>query len=98
MNTPMPSPAAPAVICYAAVMKRITFVVPDDLNALLEDERRRRDVPAAEVIREALATYLTSDQVRPHLPFIGLGHSGFHDTARNIDAILDEEWGADRRR
>lgn len=79
-------------------MKRITFVVPDDLNALLEDERRRRDVPAAEVIREALATYLTAGDQASRLLFTGLGRSGFHDTARNIDTILEEEWDGDRRR
>jgi len=79
-------------------MKRITFVVPEDLNALLEDERRRRDVPAAVVIREALASYLTAGPAAPSLPFIALGRSGFHDTARNVDAILAAEWDADRRR
>jgi hypothetical protein len=79
-------------------MKRITFVVPDELNALIEGERRRRDVPVAKVIREALTTYLAGGEQARRLPFIGLGRSGFHDTARRIDAILDEEWGADRGR
>ena len=78
-------------------MKRITFVVPDELNSLIENERRRRDLPAAFVIREALATYLASsgstDQ-SPRLPFIGIGRSGHHDTARRIDEILAEEWDA----
>jgi hypothetical protein len=75
-------------------MKRITFVVPDDLNSLLENERRRRDLPVASVIREALATYLTSSEQSPGLPFIGIGRSGQHDTARRIDDILAEEWDA----
>jgi hypothetical protein len=86
------------LICYAASMKRITFVVPDELNALLEVERRRRDVPAASVIREALVSYLTESADVRRLPFIGLGHSGLHDTARNVDAILEAEWDADRDR
>lgn len=79
-------------------MKRITFAAPDDLNALLEDERRRRDVPASKVIREALARYLAGDEQARRLSFIGLGRSGFHDTARSIDTILAEDWGGDRRR
>jgi hypothetical protein len=79
-------------------MKRITFVVPDDINQLLEGERRRRNVPLAAVIREALATYLTQAEPSMRLPFIGLGHSGYSDTARRIDEVLAEEWGADRDR
>jgi hypothetical protein len=79
-------------------MRRITFLVPENLNALLDDERRRRDVPAAAVIREALATYFAGSDQSKRLPFIGLGRSGFHDTARRIDDILAREWGADRDR
>jgi Arc/MetJ-type ribon-helix-helix transcriptional regulator len=79
-------------------MKRITFVVPDDLAVLLEDERRRRDVSVAEVIREALTAHLAGGAEPRRLPFIGLGRSGFHDTARNIDRVLDEEWDAGRGR
>jgi hypothetical protein len=98
-GTPNPKRASPLpTFCYAADMKRITFVVPEDLNALLEDERRRRDVPTAAVIREALASYFTTGAQDRTLPFIGIGHSGFHDTARNLDAILAEEWNADRGR
>lgn len=79
-------------------MKRITFVVPDELNYLLENERRRRDLPVSTVIREALATYLVGGEPRRRLPFVGIGHSGYHDTARRIDDILAEEWDGDRRR
>ena len=73
-------------------MKRITFVATDELNSLIEAERRRLDVPAAAVIREALTAYLAGGQQAKHLPFIGLGHSGHHDTAARIDEILAEEW------
>jgi hypothetical protein len=79
-------------------MKRITFVVPDDLDSLLENERRRRDVSTSTVIREALATYLAGGEAAQRLPFVSLGRSGYHDTARRIDDILAEEWDADRGR
>ena len=79
-------------------MKRITFVVPDELNSLLENERRRRDLPASSVIREALATYLMGGEAAKRLPFIGLGRSGHRDTARRIDEILAEGWDAGRSR
>jgi hypothetical protein len=78
--------------------KRLSFVIPDELDALLESERRRRDVPASVVIREALVAYLVGDASEHALPFVALGRSGHHDTARWIDEILAEEWDADRRR
>jgi Arc/MetJ-type ribon-helix-helix transcriptional regulator len=79
-------------------MKRITVSIPDDVNERLKAESRRRDVPADELVRDALEAFLGRDQERRTLPFIALGRSGHHDTARNIDAILQEEWGADRDR
>jgi hypothetical protein len=79
-------------------MKRITFVVSDDLDSLLENERRRRDVSTSAVIREALATYLAGGAAAQRLPFVGLGRSGHHDTARRIDDILAKEWDANRDR
>ncbi len=85
--------------CYAAVMKRLTIVVPDELNTLVEQERRRRDVSAAHVVRDALQAYLVHSEQQKRLPFIGLGRSGHHDTARSVDSILAREWGdaGDRR-
>ena len=79
-------------------MKRITVVVPDELTVLLDQERRRRDVSTAAIVREALEAYLVGGAQPKRLPFIGLGRSGFHDTARNVDAILEQEWGRDRGR
>jgi hypothetical protein len=84
-------------LCCAAVMKRITFAAPDELNLLLERERRRRDASAGHVIREALSAYLTGGAQKQQLTFIGVGHSGHHDTARTIDAVLAEERDRDRR-
>ncbi len=74
-------------------MKRTTVVLPDDLSALLERERRRRDVSAAAIIREALAAYLGANDRPKRLSFIALGRSGFTDTSERIDDILAQEWG-----
>ena len=73
-------------------MKRTTIVLPDDLAALLDWERRRRGVSAAEVVREALDAYLN----RPTgpLPFIGIGRSGERDVADHGEEILDQEWAS----
>jgi len=72
-------------------MKRMTISVPDQLGERLEAERRRRGMPATALVREALASFLTAEAEPGRLPFIGIGHSGFHDTARNVDAILNNE-------
>ena len=74
-------------------MKRTTVVLPDDLAALLERERRRRGVSTAGIIREALDAYFA----RPDepLPFIALGASGYHDTAERMEEIMDREWTLD---
>jgi hypothetical protein len=72
-------------------MKRITFSLPDDLAALLEHERRRRDVPASVIVREALSSLLKPN-AEQDLWFVGIGRSEYTDTARRWDAILDEEW------
>jgi hypothetical protein len=73
-------------------MKRITLVIPDDLNALIQQERRRRDVSAATVIRDALEAYLGgSDQPR-EIPWAGVGRSGRSDIAARAEEILEQDW------
>ena len=79
-------------------MKRITIVVPDELNALLQEERRRRDVPTAEVVRDALEAYLVKKDGPRRLSFAALGRSGRHDISERVEEILDAEWGGSRDR
>jgi hypothetical protein len=74
-------------------MKRITAMIPEDLDSLVQQERRRRDVSAAAIVREALEAYLRPNGRRKRLSFIGIGQSAYTDTARNVDAILRQEWG-----
>ena len=80
-------------------MNHTTVALPDELAELLDEERQRRAVPAATIIREALTAYLPRrDGASGQLPFIGIGRSGAHDTAREAEAILEREWGRDRYR
>lgn len=74
-------------------MKRITVVVPDQLNALLQEERRRREVSTAEIVRDALEAYLLRKEEPRRLPFAALGRSGRHDISERIEELLDAEWG-----
>lgn len=70
-------------------MKRTTVVIPDELAALLDFERRRRDTSTAEIVREALEAYLKPGPGHPrHLRFAALGRSGHHDTAPEAEAII----------
>ena len=82
------------LLLYDAAMKRIAVVLPDDLAALLDLERRRRDTSIAEIVREALETYLRAGAGQPkRLRFVALGRSGHHDTAQEAETILAREWG-----
>jgi predicted transcriptional regulator len=78
-------------------MKRTTISLPDDLAQDVAREAQRRRVSLSEVAREALSEHLH----RPAsvgLPFIGIGRSGTHDTARRAEEILAREWGDARGR
>ncbi len=82
------------LICYGADMKRTTILLPDDLARVVDDERRRRDVSTAELVRLALRSYLGLDADRPRrLPFAALGRSGHSDTSERVDELLERDWG-----
>ncbi|HEY7037116.1 MAG TPA: CopG family transcriptional regulator [Thermomicrobiales bacterium] len=74
-------------------MKRTTIMLPDDLAQLVDRERRRRDVSAAAVIREAVAAYLVPATASPSLPFIGIARSGGTEClGRRAEEILEREF------
>ena len=80
-------------------MKRTTIVLPDDLATLVEFERKKQDVSAAEIVRRALACYLTSEHAPPkRLSFIGIGRGSGEDIASRTEEILDQEWAEHIRR
>ena len=85
--------------CYDAYMKRTTISLPDDVALLIERDARRRGCSVSEVTRQALLEHLghTSGVVKP-LAFAALGASGHSHTARDMEAILDEEWVSDIER
>ena len=79
-------------------MKRTTIALTDEIAAALAREARRRDRSASEIAREALARYLglVTDGSR-QLPFASLGASGSRTTGREMEALLDQEWGGAAR-
>lgn len=73
-------------------MKRTTISLPGDLAQDVEREAQRRRISVAEVTREALREHIQRPAA-DRLPFIGVGRSGRHDTARRAEEILAREWG-----
>lgn len=79
-------------------MRRTTILLQDDLADQLDYERRRRNSSTAAIVREALTEYLAGGKARAKpLPFVGLGRSGKHDTARKAETILARELGGKKR-
>jgi len=75
-------------------MIRTTISLPEELMALVDQERRRHGISASEVIRRAVeAQFTTPPEPRP-LRIASLGRSGRTDVAERAEEILAEEWGS----
>lgn len=72
-------------------MKRTTVKVPDELDARLRHEARRRGATMSEITRSALEAYLGPRRRR--LSFTASGRSGQRDVASRIEEILRQELG-----
>lgn len=75
---------------YDRIMKRTTIVLPDDVDAQLRYEARRRGMSITELAREAIAAYLTDprDDGRD-LSIFDLGE-GVPDGGVNVDRYVAE--------
>ena len=71
-------------------MKRTTVKLPDDLDARLRHEAKRRGMTISEVTREAIAAHL-GDGNRRTLRAAAAGHSGRNDVSERIEEILTQE-------
>lgn len=79
-------------------MKRTSISLPDDLASALAREARRRDRSVSEIARDALARHLGLAPRQPReLPFAALGRSGQRNTAREMEALLAQEWDDEAR-
>ena len=75
-------------------MKRATIVLPDELATLIEREGRRRGVPAATVVRDALDDYFSARLAGAAIA--GIDRSDETQTARDMEEILAREWTYER--
>ena len=71
-------------------MKRTTVKLPDDLDARLRHEARRRGVTIADVTRAALEEHLGAGR-RRRLGARAAGRSGHSDISERIEQIVASE-------
>lgn len=83
-------------ICYHQAVKRTTIYLDPDLEVLLKLEAMRRKLPMAELLREALRSYL-ANVPRKVPPGAGAFDSGHTDTSSRAEELLGElGFGKDR--
>jgi hypothetical protein len=70
-------------------MKRTTIYLEPEIEVLLKAETLRQKRPMAELVREAVESYLGRDP-RPSPPGAGAFASGNRDTASRTDEALKE--------
>ncbi len=73
-------------------MKRTTVKLPDELDARLRHEAKRRGMTISELTREAIEDHLGGPR-RRKFASTGVGKSGRSDISERIEEILREEWG-----
>jgi predicted transcriptional regulator len=76
-------------------MRRTTVKLPDDLDARLRHEARRRGVTIADVTRAALEEHLDVRR-RRRLAAKAAGRSGRTDISERIEEIIRAETGRSR--
>ena len=69
-------------------MKRTTIFVPEALERDLQLYARRKGIPTAAVVREALAAYLAHEPAMALPSFAAAFDSGFTDTAERHEELL----------
>jgi predicted transcriptional regulator len=76
-------------------MRRTTVKLPDDLDARLRHEAKRRGVTIADVTRAALEEHLGAGP-RRRLGAKAAGRSGRSDISERIEEIIGAETGRSR--
>jgi post-segregation antitoxin (ccd killing protein) len=71
-------------------MKRTTVKLPDELDAKLRLEARRRGLTISELTREAIEAHLGGRR-RRHLYAAGAGRGGGENISERIEELLAEE-------
>jgi hypothetical protein len=75
----------PFGMLYARIMRRTTIMLPDDMESRLRLEARRRGVPMAEIVREAVERHLPRATPGKRLSFFAIGEGGPADASERVD-------------
>lgn len=70
---------------------------PDEVEARLRLEARRRGVPIAEVVREAVERHLPAPEAGRPLSFFAIGGGGPPDASERVDEYVGRAVGRRRR-
>ena len=73
---------------YARITKRTTVMLPEELEARLRLEARRRDVSIAEIVREAVELHLPAPEAGRPLAFFAIGEGGPADASERVDEYV----------
>jgi hypothetical protein len=79
---------------YAVCVKRTTIMVPDDLDALMRQEARRRGVSIADVARRALERDLPGPPKEGRLSFFAVGAGGPDDVSEHVEDYVGHALGS----
>jgi hypothetical protein len=84
------------MMCYAICVKRTTIMLPDDVDARLRLEARRRGSSIADVAREAIERQLPQPSADGRLSFFSVGEGSPADVSERVDEFVAKAVG--RRR
>ncbi|HUG85303.1 MAG TPA: CopG family transcriptional regulator [Euzebya sp.] len=71
-------------------MRRTTVMLPDDVDARLRYEARRRGVSLADLAREAIVAYLPGPSDDRALSFFDLGETEQTDLSERVEEALPD--------
>jgi hypothetical protein len=69
-------------------MKRTTIMLPEELEARLRHEARRRGVSIAQVVREAVERELPAPEAGRPLAFFAVGNGGPANASERVDEYV----------
>jgi hypothetical protein len=75
---------------YSVCVKRTTIMLPDDVDARLRLEARRRGSSIADVAREAIERQLPPGPPDGSLSFFSIGEGSPRDASERVDELVAE--------
>jgi plasmid stability protein len=75
---------------YVVCVKRTTIMLPDDVDARLRREARRRGTSIADVAREAIERQLPPEPEPGAFAFLAIGEGGPFDVSERADEHVAE--------